>query len=203
MKSDHVIPATTTVLLERLGAGCDELAWAGFDDRFRGVILSMALRLGLARADAEEVTQETMLQAYRDYKLGKYDRSRGRLSSWLIGIARNRIIDAMRRRKKEKRHSLRGMSEEDLSEQVIAQAFDHALERRIFERAWEWLLANSQSRDESLRAFELTAMRGVPVAEAAEQCGMSVDQVYVARSRVSARLRDVVERFDQAFRDGL
>ena len=203
MKPDQDIPATTTLLLERLGDGRDQVAWSEFDERFRGVILSMALRLGLSRADADEVTQDTMLQAFRDYKLGKYDRSRGRLSSWLIGIARNRIIDAMRRRRKEHGSLPLGISEEDLSEVAVAQAFDHALERRIFERAWEWLQANTHGRDESMRAFELTAMRGVPVGEAAAQCSMSVDQVYVARSRVSARLREAVERFDQAYRDGL
>lgn len=189
--------------MTRLGDRSDDGAWLEFDERFRSVILSTALRLGLSRTDAEEVTQETMLQAFRDYRLGKYDRSRGRLSSWLIGIARNRIVDVMRRRRKEHGYSALNVHEDQISEHRIAEAFDLAVERQIFEQAWDWLRSNTQGLDGSIRAFELTAIRGVPIAEAAEQCGMSVDQVYVARSRVSARLRDAVERFDQAFRDGL
>jgi DNA-directed RNA polymerase specialized sigma24 family protein len=121
----------------------------------------------------------------------------------LIGIARNRIIDLIRKRKKGQGGSMIELHEDQLSQRTITEAFDHALERYIFEQAWDWLCENTQGTDGSMRAFELTALRGVPVAEAAEQCSMTVDQVYVARSRVSARLRDAVERFDQAYRDGL
>jgi RNA polymerase sigma factor (sigma-70 family) len=203
MNPNQDIPVTTTLLLSRLGDQHDEQAWEEFDQRFRAVILSTSLRLGLNKTDAEEATQETMLQAFRDYRLGKYDRTQGRLSSWLIGIARNRIIDLIRMRKKVQGGSGIELHEDQFSQRSINEAFDQALERQIFEQAWEWMRTNSQSADGSIRAFELTALRGVPVSEAAEQCSMTVDQVYVARSRVSARLRDAVERFDRAYRDGL
>lgn len=196
-------PITTTLLLERLCDRRDEGAWSEFDERFRRVILSVALRLGLPRSDAEEAAQETMLQAFRDYQQGKYDRSRGRLSSWLIGIAHHRIIDAQRRRGRDRvRH---GADDRvgSVPESAVTDAFELAVERVVFEQAWSWLGEHTQGRDETMRAFELTAMRGVPVVEAASQCGMSVDQVYVARNRISARLREAVERFEHAYRDGL
>ncbi len=186
-------------MLQRLAADPDEGAWGEFDARFRGVILSMALRLGLERSEAEDAAQETMMQAFRDYRLGKYDRSRGRLSSWLISIAHHRVIDIQRRKRRRE-----GLSTDNLpDEHQVSQAFDSALERRIFEDAWEWLCAQGAVRDHALKAFELTALRDVPIASAAEQCGMTVDQVYVARNRVSAKLRDAVELVEKAYRDGL
>jgi len=192
-------PITTTLLLERLRNGIDEGAWIEFDQRFRGVILATALRLRLSRQDAEEAAQETMLQAFRDYQLGKYDRGRGRLSSWIIGIAHHRITD-LRRRGVQSRPAEEG---EDQSRNEVMQAFEFALERQIYEQAWAWIRESLGVRDLAIRVFELTALRGVPAAEVARQCGISVDQVYVTRSRTAARLREAVERFDRAVRDGL
>ncbi|MCA9297832.1 MAG: sigma-70 family RNA polymerase sigma factor, partial [Phycisphaerales bacterium] len=192
------IPVTTTLLLERLRDPLDDRAWSDFDARFRGVVLAAAARLGLSRTDAEDVTQETMLQAFRDYQAGRYDRARGRLSSWLIAIAHHRITDLQRRRRPAGDPAARSIPDEA----EVAEAFDLALERVIFEEAWTRVQKTTGARDEALRAFELTAVRGVPIPEAARQTGLTVDQVYVARNRVSARLRDEVTRIDRAYRDG-
>lgn len=191
---------TTTLLLERLKDPADEAAWVQFDERFRGVVLSAALRLGLGHHDAEEVAQETLLQACRAYREGKYDRSRGRLSSWIAGIAQHRVIDALRRRG-------RGGPTQRLraepSGREVEDAFEAALERRVFEQAWDEVCASGAGKDAAIRAFELTMLRSVPIAEAARQCGMSVEQVYVARHRVAARIKAAAETIDAAIRDGL
>ena len=55
--------------------------------------------------------------------------------------------------------------------------------------------------DRTLQAFELVALRGVPPSEVGPQCGMSVDQVYVAKSRVTKRLREVVADLTAAFEE--
>ncbi len=202
LKATDPTPITTTLLLERLRDRADQDAWSEFDDRFRRVILAAALRLGLPRPDADEAAQETMLQAFRDYQQGKYDRSKGRLSSWLIAIAHHRIIDIQRKRGRDRRNAPDDQID-TIPHTDVEHAFDAALERIVFESAWSWLLQNTNARDDALRAFELTTMRGVPIPEAASQCAMTVDQVYVARSRVAARLCQAVERFETAYRDGL
>lgn len=191
---------TTTLLLERLHDSRDEGAWRLFDDRFRGVIVATGLRLGLSRIDAEEAAQETIAQALRDYQAGRYDRSRGRLSSWIVSIAHHRIVDAQRARKPHLEVD-NAMVETRASD--VAAAFDQALEKRIFEEAWDLVRTTSNASAATLLAFELTALRSVPALEAAAQCGMTVEQVYVARNRVSHRLREVVEKVDRAVRDGL
>lgn len=191
---------TTTLLLDRLHDSRDEGAWRLFDDRFRGVIVATGLRLGLSRTDAEEAAQETIAQALRDYQAGRYDRSRGRLSSWIVSIAHHRIVDTQRARKPHIEIDA-GMVETRASD--VAAAFNLALEKHIFERAWELVRTTSNASAGTLLAFELTALRSVPASEAALQCGMTVEQVYVARNRVSERLRDAVEKIDRAVRDGL
>lgn len=198
---------TTTLLLERLKDSRDTRAWEMFDQRFRGVITATAVKLGLAEADAADAAQETILQALRDYQAGKYDRSKGRLSTWIIAIAHHRIVDALRKRRRERDvaggpHGA-GRGDEDPSTGDVATVFDQALERRIFEQAWEKIQAESKLARETLLAFELSALRQVPAAQVAARCGMTVDQVYVAKNRVSRRLQEMVEELSRAFRDGL
>lgn len=191
------------MLLQRLRDSRDEDAWRCFDERFRGVIIATGLRLGLSEADAHDAAQETILQALRDYQAGKYDRSRGRLSSWIIAIAHHRITDTLRKRRRHQGLTSVGEESAEPGESEVALAWDEALEHTIFQRAWDQLRAQSQAADSTLLAFELTALRQVPPAEAAGQCGMSVDQIYVARTRVAKKLQGIVAQLAAAYRDGL
>jgi len=211
----HSAPlVTTTLLLQRLHNSRDAEAWEQFDARFRGIVVSTAMRVGLNRQDAEEAAQETMLCALRDYQAGKYDRSRGRLSSWIVGIAHHRIVDVQRSRRRGS--GTIGVLTSDVQtpgslpaaaagprEPDVAVAFELSLERHIFERAWERLKEDGGMSEPTLAAFELTAMRGVPASAAAAQCGMSADQVYVAKHRVAKKLQEIVAMIDRAVRDGL
>src|SRR5688572_33473691 len=81
---------TTTALLCGLLDPAAEQSWLEFDARFRPIVRGFAMKLGLSEADAEDVTQEALARFVKYYRQGKYDRTRGRLSSWLITIAQNR-----------------------------------------------------------------------------------------------------------------
>ncbi len=93
---------TTTALLEALHDPACEQVWQEFDGRYRPVIIALALHLGLRHDEASEVAQETLSQFVRDYLAGRYDRGRGRLRSWILGIARHRILDVQRHRQRRR-----------------------------------------------------------------------------------------------------
>ena len=78
---------------------------------------------------------------------------------------------------------------------------------RDVERSWEteWrqmVLARcmEQVRKEFdtkvLEAFELYAIKGMPVEQVAERLGMSRNAVYIAKSRVLSRLRQLTQEFE-------
>src|SRR5438067_220203 len=91
---------TTTQLLESLRDPNNDGLWQLFDERYRPVLMAFARRRGLSEEDAAEVAQETLTQCMSDYRAGRYERSKGRLSSWIIGIARNRVVDQGRARQR-------------------------------------------------------------------------------------------------------
>jgi len=74
----------------------DPEAFAVFYDRHGGAAYSLAYRIVGDRSGAEDVTQEAFLSIWRSG--ARYDRARGSVRSWTLGIVRNRAIDSLRRR---------------------------------------------------------------------------------------------------------
>jgi len=64
-------------------------------DRHGGAAFSLAYRMVGDRAKAEDITQEAFLSLWRSR--ARYDRARGSVRTWLLGIVRNRAIDLLRR----------------------------------------------------------------------------------------------------------
>jgi RNA polymerase sigma-70 factor (ECF subfamily) len=71
-----------------------EALFAEFSPRVRAYFL----RHGLNRALAEEVVQEVMLTVW--HRSDQYDESKGTMSTWVFTIARNRLIDSVRRQRR-------------------------------------------------------------------------------------------------------
>jgi RNA polymerase sigma-70 factor (ECF subfamily) len=90
--------ATLVAAVARGDARALELA---YERHSRGVY-SLALRLLSDGPAAEEVVQETFLKLWR--QPASYQPSRGRLFSWLLGVAHHHAVDLLRRRQLEQRH---------------------------------------------------------------------------------------------------
>jgi RNA polymerase sigma-70 factor (ECF subfamily) len=75
----------------------DADAFAVVYDRHASSAYSLAYRMMGSRGPAEDVTQEAFLSAWRSG--ARYDRGRGSVRTWLLGIVHHRAIDAMRRGK--------------------------------------------------------------------------------------------------------
>jgi RNA polymerase sigma-70 factor (ECF subfamily) len=78
-------------LVERKDPSAFEIVY----DRHGGAAYSLAYRIVGDRGTAEDVTQEAFLSLWRSG--AKYDRARGSVRTWMLGVVRNRAIDALRR----------------------------------------------------------------------------------------------------------
>ena len=64
-------------------------------DRHGGAAFSLAYRMVGNRTAAEDVTQEAFLSIWRSRE--RYQRERGSVRTWILGIVHHRAIDALRR----------------------------------------------------------------------------------------------------------
>jgi RNA polymerase sigma-70 factor, ECF subfamily len=71
------------------------VAFEVFYDRHGGAAYSLAYRMVGEKLAAEDITQEAFLSIWRTG--ARFDRSRGSVRSWTLGVVRNRAIDSIRR----------------------------------------------------------------------------------------------------------
>ena len=85
--------------LLRLIAKGDRSALEVLYDRYAGGIYSLAHHMLQERGAAEEVTQDTFLNVWR--RASTYNVKRGKVSGWLFSIGHHRIIDELRKRRRQ------------------------------------------------------------------------------------------------------
>lgn len=79
----------------QLVAGGDARAFEVIYERHCTAVFSLAYRICGVRSPAEEVAQEAFLAIWRSG--ARYDRTRGSVRTWLLGVVHNRAIDSIRR----------------------------------------------------------------------------------------------------------
>jgi RNA polymerase sigma-70 factor, ECF subfamily len=95
-------------------------------DRHAGAAFSLAYRMCGRRAMAEDIVQEAFLSLWRSG--ARYDRARGSVRSWVLGVVHNRAIDAFRR---EVVKDGRAVSDDGIAERMPSpQMTDTEVERR-------------------------------------------------------------------------
>src|SRR5260370_32831844 len=123
-------------------------------DRHCGAAFSLAYRMCGSRALAEDVAQEAFLSIWRSG--GRYDRARGSVRTWVLGIVHNRAIDALRRGTV---HDKRRASDEGIEERFEApERTDLEVARR--EQAQEVRSALEGLPSEQSRVIELAYFGG-------------------------------------------
>jgi RNA polymerase sigma-70 factor, ECF subfamily len=101
--------------LMQLVAGGDARAFEVVYERHATAVFSLAYRICGVHAAAEETAQEAFLAIWRSG--ARYDRSKGSVRTWLLGVVHNRAIDMLRRATV---HDRRRTADEQAAERVAA-----------------------------------------------------------------------------------
>jgi RNA polymerase sigma-70 factor, ECF subfamily len=131
-------------------------------DRHGGAAFSLAYRMVGNRVLAEDIVQEAFLSIWRSRM--RYDRSRGSVRTWVLGIVHNRAIDALRRGSthERKQETLDGVEERhEAPERTDAEAARRE-EARSVRTALETL------PDDQRRTIELAYFAGFTHSQIAE-----------------------------------
>ena len=172
--------------------------WAEFDARYRPILIGFARNLGLDDADAADVAQETLTKFLEQYRDGRYDRERGRLGAWLVGIARYRVLDVRRKHGKRPLRGESAMIDID-DEKGMTEVWEDERRKAILRQAMDRLRNESRTDEKTISAFEMLFVHGMTAQAVAEELGLSVQGVYVAKSRIAERLQKIVGNIENEF----
>lgn len=192
-------PLTRVSLLLQIRDGSNQSAWREFMDVYAPVVYGFARKRGLQDADAADLMQDVMRSVASAIGKLDYDRGQGTFRGWLFTITRNKIYNFLSAR----RHRPQGSGDTGTNRLLDAtpqaddsdEAWEVEYQRRLASLAMDRIKGEFQ--DKTWRAFWLTAVEGVAAAEAGRQVGISPGAVYVAKSRVLARLKEKVETLRQ------
>ena len=191
-------PTTRYTLLARLGQPSDEQAWQELIAIYEPFIYRLARRRGFQHADAADLGQEVFQATAKAIEGWQRRTDRGSFRAWLFQIARNIMINALRHRQ---RHPA-GVGGSDLKRLLDQQPADDEesrllaleYERHLFQWAAEEV--KKEFRSNTWHAFWQTAVEGRRPSEVAHGQEMSVGAVYIARSRVMARLKQKIQEVE-------
>lgn len=170
-------------LVQRAEASAFEVVY----DRHSGAAFSLAYRMCGARQLAEEVVQEAFLSIWRSG--ARYDRARGSVRTWILGITHHRAIDTLRRGVVQDRHRA---SDEGIEERFEStDRTDVEVARR--EEALEVRGALDVLPDEQRRAIELAYYGGFTQSEIAEMLGVPIGTVKGRMRLGMEKMRDRLE----------
>ena len=154
-----------------IAQGGDPRAFEALYDRHGGAAFSLAYRMVGTRAVAEDIVQEAFLSIWRSKV--RYDRGRGSVRTWVLGIVHHRTIDALRRNLV---HERRRASAEGIEERHEApELTDVEAVRR--EEAREVRAALQMLPGEQSRVIELAYYGGFTHTQIAEMLDMPVGTV--------------------------
>ncbi|WP_254508531.1 RNA polymerase sigma factor [Anatilimnocola floriformis] len=188
-------PLTRTSLVLQLREPGNNVAWQEFARLYGPVIYGFARKRGLQDADAADMMQDVLRSVSGAIGTLDYDRQRGTFRGWLFTITRNKIFNFLSARKIRPQGSgdttTNKLLDQQPGENDGEDTWEIEYQRRIAAIAMEKIKSEFQAK--SWQAFWRTAVEGVGVGEVSKELSMSAGAIYVAKSRVLARLKEEVD----------
>ncbi len=193
------VPDTKASLILRLPSADDAEAWREFVSIYEPFVYRFARRGGLQDADARELVQNVLLSVARAVGRWRPDHQRGRFRTWLFRIARNQLLDLLAKQKRSA-VSRGGSGLFDVFEQLTATSDSTELHLRLEHRQelfrWAADRVKKSVKEATWQAFWMTAVEDKSAETAASELGLTTGAIYIARSRVLARLRDEIQKWE-------
>ena len=193
----NAAPSTRYSLLVRVQDAHDHAAWLEFVAIYEPLVYGLARRRGLQDADARDLCQDVFRAVAKAVHGWKPDPDRGSFRGWLFRIAQNLLINFLKRERRQPCASgdsdvQRLLDAQPASGDEYSKLIEFEYRRRQFQVAAGQIEA--EFTPATWQAFWQTTVESQPIVRVAETLGISQGAVYIARSRVLARLRERVQQ---------
>ncbi|MCH7591884.1 MAG: sigma-70 family RNA polymerase sigma factor [Planctomycetes bacterium] len=177
---------TRASLLQRVRDPQDQTSWREFYQLYQPLLYRYARGRGLDRENAEELTQQCMTLLTTKMPEFVYSKEKGGFKHWLRRVANNKVNDMFKKKRMPTAQSgdFRRPQQRELSP-------DELWEQQWKKRHLQFCLKQIQSdvAPNTYQAFQYHVLSGWSVERVAETLGITTDQVYTAKSRITRRLR--------------
>ena len=181
---------TPLSLLDRLRRRPDDQpSWRRLTDLYAPLIHRWLMQHETPEADADDLAQEVLLVLARELAAFDHNGRKGAFRHWVRSVTANRLRSYWRARRSG---PLNGLAErlallED-PESEPGKCWDREHDEFIARRLME--LVEPEFSPSTWRSFRLQVLEEKPASAVAEQLGLSVNAVLIAKSRVLRRLRE-------------
>lgn len=187
-------PETRPSLLLRIRDFRDNEAWNQFIELYAPLIYAYLRKRNVQDADAGDLTQDVLSSVTAAANEFTYNPRKGSFRGWLLTVTRNKMLNFISRNKNLVGGGDTGVQraiEEQTAEEDDRTEWDLEYERRLFD--WAVEKARPEFQDSTWKAFWMTAVESRTAADVAIALDISVGAVYVSKSRVTSRLRDMID----------
>jgi RNA polymerase sigma-70 factor (ECF subfamily) len=206
IKSSELIPTRAT-LIEKLKNWQDQASWQEFFEIYWQLIYFVGRKAGLTEVEAQDVVQETLMSVAKHIPTFKYNPALGSFKAWLLNMARWRIVDQLRKRGPLSRHHKRSGTSGGTTRTATVEAIPDpagAVLDQLWEKEWQTNLLQAavsivkrRLDPQKYQVFDCYVNKGWSPTKVAATFGISVDQVYVAKHRITQMIKDEVARLER------
>ena len=195
MKPAH--ERTRASLILRLQDAGDMAAWDEFAAIYGPVVFNVATNRGFQAADAENLVQEVFMAVASSISNWLQREDRGSFRAWLLRIARNAAVDMITQKATRSLGCDGSEAQVHLAMLAAPSELSSELDMEYGRMVFQW--ASEQVRESvaehTWQAFWLTSIEELSVEEAATQLNTRPGNIYFARSRVLARIKELVQQY--------
>jgi RNA polymerase sigma-70 factor (ECF subfamily) len=182
---------TSVSLLGRLAGAPTDADWRRLDDLYRPLLCAWVARAGVAGSDGDDLVQEVLLVVYREVA-GFEWRGQGAFRAWLRTILAHRVRDYFRGQKYQPTATgdsdfLRRLDELESPDSALSRLWDSEHDKHVAAALMRRVQGDFEPA--TWQAFRRHVLEGEPAVRVAEELGLSLNSVLMAKSRVLKRLR--------------
>jgi RNA polymerase sigma-70 factor (ECF subfamily) len=206
-RNGNELMRTRATLIQRLKNWQDQASWQQFFDTYWKLIYCFARKAELTDQEAQDVVQETMFAVVKHMPTFNYNPARGSFKSWLLNMARWRVIDQVRKRVplnvKHRLHTdSSGTTRTDTVEAIAdpaGQSLDQYWEAEWQTNLLEVAIKNVKQRldPQKYQLFDCYVNKGWAAEKVAATFGVSINQVYQAKHRITEMVKLEVTRLEK------